>query len=207
MILLVSVSRSGGLSGNRTHDQGNSPEAIMNFFRRPVTTSGRAGGIRTRDRGIMSSMLKPSRATAPEWTTMNCTICQEPLTGQQRLYCSKTCKYQSQNIRNQNYAKQQERAKTRKLRAIRDKGGQCGKCGYAKNYAALVFHHVDGKDFGLDSRRFSNTSQVKLDVELAKTELLCHNCHMEEHHPSCDLSEIFPPLPGVMTVLRWFPRL
>lgn len=118
---------------------------------------------------------------------MICTECPNELTGAQRKYCSKRCNFKAQNTRNQSYQKQQERARRRKLIALDMKGGGCTVCGYKRNYAALVFHHVDGKDFGLDSRRFSNTSWEKLVVELAKTELLCHNCHMEEHHPQCTL--------------------
>ncbi len=120
---------------------------------------------------------------------MNCTVCNKSLTGKQTLYCSKTCKMKTDNNKNQNYLKQQERAKKRKLQAISEHGGGCNKCGYSKNYSALVFHHKDPsqKDFGLDSRKFSNCSMEKIRAELAKCELLCHNCHSEHHHPDCTL--------------------
>lgn len=117
---------------------------------------------------------------------MNCEICATKLAGRQRKYCSQRCKFRSQNIRNQNYEKQKERAETRKKEAIRQFGGECQECGYSKNYAVLSFHHARGvKSFGLDSRAFSNLSQKKIDTELEKCDLLCIRCHGELHHPGC----------------------
>ena len=62
-------------------------------------------------------------------------------------------------------------------------------CGYKKNYAGLIFHHKnpEDKDFGLDSRKCANSSLEKLLKELEKCILLCHNCHMETHHPDLDI--------------------
>lgn len=116
---------------------------------------------------------------------MNCTICGTELTGKQTKFCSKSCKFKDQNTKNQNYAKQQERGKLRKLAAIERFGGCCKNCGYSRNWAALAFHHKEGKDFGLDLRSFSNNSLEKINLELEKCELLCHNCHSEFHNPQC----------------------
>lgn len=103
------------------------------------------------------------------------------------MYCSKQCKFSIQNIKNQSYAKQQERAKNRKLKALSLMGNKCKYCGYNKNYSALVFHHIKDKNFSLDSRKISNTCWDKIVKELKKCELVCHNCHMEIHHPNCTL--------------------
>lgn len=67
-------------------------------------------------------------------------------------------------------------------------GGSCSKCGYKKNLAALEFHHIDPlvKEFKLDSRRISNTSEENIQKELRKCILLCANCHRELHNPSLD---------------------
>ena len=116
---------------------------------------------------------------------MKCIKCNKELQKKQKLYCSNECKFKMQNIRNQSYEKQQERAKNRKLKAIKMMGNKCKYCGYNKNYSALVFHHLSKKDFGLDGRKFSNTSWEKILLELKKCELVCHNCHMEIHHPQC----------------------
>jgi len=60
----------------------------------------------------------------------------------------------------------------------------CERCGYAKNSAALCFHHKDPtkKDFGLATVSVTRRSGVA--EEIAKCELLCSNCHMEEHYPN-----------------------
>lgn len=114
-----------------------------------------------------------------------CEVCKTPLVGKQKKYCSKTCHSQSGNSKYQNYASQQERGLSRKLLFIRQKGGSCEMCGYSNNTAALCFHHLDPnqKLIKLDLRSFSNNSMEILSTEVSKCSLLCHNCHMELHHP------------------------
>ena len=60
-------------------------------------------------------------------------------------------------------------------------GGKCIKCGYDKFQGALQFHHPDPnqKDFQI-SRNFSNNIE-ELCKEADKCQLLCANCHAEEH--------------------------
>ena len=91
-----------------------------------------------------------------------------------------------------NYLKQQERALTRKLELIEEKGGKCEICGYDKNIAALDFHHLnpEAKLFQLDSRHLSNTTIVKLREEADKCILVCANCHREIHNKHLDKSNI-----------------
>ena len=72
----------------------------------------------------------------------------------------------------------------RKLKqiAVEYKGGQCSRCGYNKNIAAMDFHHRDPtqKDFGIACN--GNTmSWAKMKVELDKCDLVCANCHREIH--------------------------
>lgn len=88
-----------------------------------------------------------------------------------------------------NYLKQKERAKQRKLEVIRLKGGCCSLCGYKKNFAALEFHHRDpeNKTFTLDARKLSNTNWKSILLELEKCELLCANCHVETHSPDAEM--------------------
>jgi hypothetical protein len=67
------------------------------------------------------------------------------------------------------------------------KGGICKKCGYSKCPAALTFHHLDKstKLFRLSRARhvFRNICDIteKFVEELDKCDLLCANCHSEEH--------------------------
>ena len=70
-----------------------------------------------------------------------------------------------------------------KLRLVVACGGCCNRCGYSKNPRILQFHHVDdNKEFGI-AKRLSAGFEFLL-VEAKKCELLCANCHMEEHlHP------------------------
>ena len=59
------------------------------------------------------------------------------------------------------------------------KGGKCEKCGYNKCIDALHFHHPDNnKEFGI-SATLRNIENLKIEVD--KCQLLCSNCHAEEH--------------------------
>lgn len=60
----------------------------------------------------------------------------------------------------------------------------CRRCGYAEHPAALCFHHLNegtAKAFGIRSREMSRPMQDIVN-EIRKCEVLCHNCHMVEHH-------------------------
>lgn len=72
----------------------------------------------------------------------------------------------------------------RKLDAIAYKGGKCQKCGYDKCYGSLAFHHRDPskKEFGWSKMRCHSWTTIL--AELDKCDLLCANCHGEEH---CDI--------------------
>ena len=114
-----------------------------------------------------------------------CQTCQAKLQGKQTKFCSTQCKQKSINVKHQNYQSQQLRGHKRKNDVIDSMGGKCANCGYDKNYAALCFHHIDPsiKDISLTIREFSNNSIEKLQSEIGKCILMCHNCHMETHYP------------------------
>ena len=84
------------------------------------------------------------------------------------------------------YGYQQQRGLKRRAQILKEAGNRCMSCGYNKNSAALTFHHRDNqtKRFALDTRSCSNRSMEKLKIEVAKCDILCHNCHMELHYPS-----------------------
>lgn len=68
-----------------------------------------------------------------------------------------------------------------KDKCLEYKGGKCSACGYNKSKRALTFHHRDPsqKDFQISGNHCRRWERVK--AELDKCELLCMNCHMEEH--------------------------
>lgn len=67
-------------------------------------------------------------------------------------------------------------------KAIEYKGGKCQRCNYDRCKAALEFHHRDPeeKDFSISRKGFA-TSWEKVKLELDKCDMLCANCHREEH--------------------------
>jgi hypothetical protein len=76
----------------------------------------------------------------------------------------------------------QRRRRKIKQMAVNYLGGKCRNCGYSKCVDALEFHHRDPtqKDFNVsDSGHCRSWEKVK--IELNKCDLLCANCHREEH--------------------------
>jgi len=75
----------------------------------------------------------------------------------------------------------QERWIEKKKKAISYLGGCCKKCGYKKYYGALEFHHRDPSEKEFDWNKMRMISEEKMLNELDKCDLLCSNCHREEH--------------------------
>ena len=69
-----------------------------------------------------------------------------------------------------------------KKKAIDYKGGKCSKCGYATDFSALEFHHVDTstKEFNISKYALGKDWGI-IRKELDKCILLCANCHREVH--------------------------
>jgi hypothetical protein len=141
----------------------------------------RAAQKRYRDR-LRAERVKPSRG--------NCQTCGAALRGQQTHFCSRICQNASTNTKHQVYEHQKSRGILRKIELIEAKGGACERCGYRANYAALCFHHRGDKAFALTMRDLSNRTREVLLAEAAKCDLLCHNCHMEEHHPTLAMPDL-----------------
>jgi transposase len=137
-----------------------------------------------------------------------CKFCGQPLSGSQRFYCSKICKvkYFTQNTKkyfkgsnDEEISYHADRGRKKKFILLEELGCKCEVCGYNKNLAALCFHHRDEhtKSYGLDSRMFASHSMESLRNEISKCQILCHNCHMELHHPDWDrvcMEEIYKDL-------------
>ena len=72
--------------------------------------------------------------------------------------------------------------KAMKKRIVELMGGKCEKCGYNKCLDALEFHHKDPsqKEFQICSSGGCASFERTLE-EAKKCQLLCANCHREEH--------------------------
>lgn len=79
----------------------------------------------------------------------------------------------------------------RKLLLLKYHGGSCSKCGYNKNISALDFHHIKDKLFQLDLRNLSNRTFSSLFKESLKCEVLCANCHRENHYPDMETANVY----------------
>lgn len=73
-----------------------------------------------------------------------------------------------------------------KHKLIEHKGGKCEICGYNKCEGALQFHHLNPKEkeftishINLNEDEFSFENLLK---EVDKCQLLCANCHAEQHY-------------------------
>lgn len=65
------------------------------------------------------------------------------------------------------------------------KGKKCEICGYDKCEGALEFHHLNPleKDFQIGDIDLSNNLNIDdLKKEVDKCQLLCANCHREQHY-------------------------
>ncbi len=67
-----------------------------------------------------------------------------------------------------------------KIKCVKYLGGKCIGCGYSKHAEVLEFHHRDPskKDFTIASHV---KTWSRATAELDKCDLLCANCHREEH--------------------------
>lgn len=70
-----------------------------------------------------------------------------------------------------------------KTRLVELFGGRCIRCGYDRCPAVLQFHHRDPatKSFGIAAKGMTRKWEV-LVAEAEKCDLLCANCHYEEHY-------------------------
>ena len=99
---------------------------------------------------------------------MNCKCCSKEinqLQGRNRTRCN-SCNTKIRRTRN-------------KLRAIELLGGKCNRCGFNKYPSAMQFHHLHDKKFEIGM--VANKSWDSIVEEIKKCELICGNCHLEEH--------------------------
>ena len=116
-----------------------------------------------------------------------CEICGNQFTIKDKGWSRKYCYECSPS-----YSKEEGKSKTiialrkaMKRQAVKIKGGKCERCGYNRCLSALQFHHKDPtqKDFSISKSGHCHSWQQVLN-EIEKCELLCANCHAEEHEKS-----------------------
>lgn len=102
--------------------------------------------------------------------------CNNQITGCRKKFCSDGCKSNFYVTRNRHSNKQ---------KLVDHFGGACIRCGYNKSLRALQFHHRDPsqKSFGI-AQKGKTRAYEKLLAEAEKCDLICANCHAEEHGSS-----------------------
>jgi hypothetical protein len=120
-----------------------------------------------------------------------------------RKFCLSCSPYRGHNthpndpgVKGRRYSKERDkqqilsmykRGLERKTKIVADAGGKCVKCGYDKCRRSLSFHHrhPEEKMFNLSLNFLWSKSWAEIELEAAKCDLLCFNCHMEiENHDS-----------------------
>lgn len=77
-----------------------------------------------------------------------------------------------------------------KERAVNLKGGSCQICGYNRCLRALTFHHINEAEKSFQISGNTNKSWARIEEELKKCILLCHNCHDEYHSGIIEISNV-----------------
>ena len=62
-----------------------------------------------------------------------------------------------------------------------ERGAKCERCGYDRCRAALDWHHRDPSQKSFQINDGQTRSLARMRAEVAKCDLLCANCHREEH--------------------------
>ena len=68
-----------------------------------------------------------------------------------------------------------------KLKAVKYKGGACGRCGGVFHPSVYDFHHIDPTQKDADPGTFMGRKWETIKKELDKCVLLCANCHRLTH--------------------------
>jgi hypothetical protein len=80
-------------------------------------------------------------------------------------------------------ARNKERYKRHKLRAVEYKGNMCADCGGTFHHAVFDFHHIDSREPDLPDTWLARGWE-RIVTELDKCVMLCANCHRIRHHDS-----------------------
>ena len=131
-----------------------------NIYRRPVE-------IQRNNGRVFCSMACYGISCRKE---IPCAICKKPiLSGLHRITCSKACSNKHRTGVKYKLHRPRDKVTSQralKIRLIRVRGRNCERCGYGK-YEILQIHHKD---------------KNKNNNDLLNLELICPNCHFEEHY-------------------------
>lgn len=97
-------------------------------------------------------------------------------------------KYRSNEYKEKIRKRNSTRRKRLKLELVNSCGGECRRCGYKKYPKLLHFHHRDPeiKNTSLSSNAVARMPWSEVMQEVTKCDLLCSNCHLEEHEVKID---------------------
>lgn len=112
-----------------------------------------------------------------------CLICENEFKIKDKGYTRKYCYKCSPSVNKPDTAITYIR-KAIKKQLVKYKGNKCQKCGYNKCIEALQFHHINPEDklFEIsDYTYFTIRPMEEYYKEADKCDLLCSNCHIEEH--------------------------
>jgi hypothetical protein len=70
-------------------------------------------------------------------------------------------------------------------------GGACQRCGYNRCKRALQFHHKDNSEKRLWSGKRADASPDEIEAHPERFELLCANCHFEEHDAQDEENRVY----------------
>ena len=71
--------------------------------------------------------------------------------------------------------------KKQRLNELKVRMGCC-RCGYNAHFLALAFHHTDGdKEINISAAANQGWSWKRIEAELKKCDVICHNCHAIMH--------------------------
>ena len=114
---------------------------------------------------------------------------------QRRKYClscsplgkHNTAQLEIHREKKSSYPYQKARGIKRKIELVNLLGGRCKSCGYNKNLGASK---LNNKITQLDVRNLTNRKWSFIMEEVKKCELLCSNCHAEEHYPDLEIGRV-----------------
>ena len=91
-------------------------------------------------------------------------------------------KYQEDpEFRKEMLAKQLDRKRANKQKAIEYMGSKCEDCGQEYHHSVYEFHHVDPSEKDKSIGHLRSHSWERIKEELDKCVMLCANCHRVRH--------------------------
>jgi hypothetical protein len=83
-----------------------------------------------------------------------------------------------------------QRYRERRAYSIEKLGGKCVRCG---STSRLELDHIKKEDKSFNITQFWSLSKEKYDIELAKCQLLCHDCHVRKSFENKDWGKGYGP--------------